>query len=57
MMVVVDEPTMVVALPWVIVVGDVVVVSVALSANPSVSLTQNVSLHVLREFGANTSGY
>ena len=53
----VDEPTMVVALPWMIVVTDVVVVSVALSANPSISLTQNVSLHVLREFGAKTSGY
>ena len=53
----VAEPTMVVALPWMIVVTDVVVDSVALSANPSISLTQNVSLHTLREFGAKTSGY
>jgi hypothetical protein len=58
MMVVVDPPSMVVALPWVMVVTDVVVVSVALSAKPRVAMMQKFHPeHALTGLGPHTSGY
>jgi hypothetical protein len=58
MTVVVDDLTMVVALPWIMVVTDVIVVSVALSAKPSVAMMQNFHPeHALTGLGPHTNGY
>jgi hypothetical protein len=58
MTVVVDDLTMVVALPWIMVVTDVIVVSVALSAKPSVAMMQKFHPeHALTGLGPHTNGY